>query len=412
MRILQTPPVHLTYCLNVHPGETWSENFAAIKGKAMKVRSQVAPNRPFGLGLRLSAMAARELANPAQLQAFGQFLTDSGLYVFTINGFPFGQFHGAAVKQEVYRPDWTTRERRDYTIQLADLLAQLLPAGVSGSISTVPVSYGQWIQTPEQLVRAVYMLCDVALHLRRVANQFGKTIVLALEPEPDCHVQTTAQAIEFINGPLMQIGADYLATEHGVSRSAAAQIIRRHIGICLDTAHLAVQFEDPLQSLTAIKAAGVTLAKVQLSAALEVQPNAQTLARLAEFCDPVYLHQTRIRAAGRIDSFPDLSDAIASFSASSSTSPERERREQTGAPSREIWRVHFHVPLFWAGEADFGSTRRELTGKFAAALAAGACEHLEIETYTMNVLPAFLRPADITRAIAMEYQWVQETISL
>jgi sugar phosphate isomerase/epimerase len=377
MRIVQTPPVQLTYCLNVHPGETWAQNFAAIKDKAMKVRDQVAPDKPFGLGLRLSAAAVMELwgqGRTDQLRAFRQFLNDNGLYVFTINGFPFGQFHGSPVKQDVYQPDWTQVARCDYTIRLADVLAALLPDGVCGSISTVPVSYGQWIQTPEQLTQAVRMLCDVALRLHRVADQQGKMVVLALEPEPDCCVQTTAQAIEFINGSLMSIGADYLATDHGVSRSTATEIIRRHVGVCLDTAHLAVQFENPLQSLAAVKDAGVTLAKIQLSAALEVRPDAQTLARLAEFRDPVYLHQTRIRTAGRIESFSDLGEALDSATIRNPQGVHPPRRAIPN--SSEIWRIHFHVPLFWAGEADFGSTRRELVGTFAAALAAGACEHL------------------------------------
>ena len=52
MRVKENPQIHLTYCLNVHRGETWQENFDAIKKNALIIRDQVAKGRSFGLGLR------------------------------------------------------------------------------------------------------------------------------------------------------------------------------------------------------------------------------------------------------------------------------------------------------------------------------------------------------------------------
>jgi hypothetical protein len=141
MKLRDNPPLHLTYCLNIHPGETWEANFAAIRQNATKVRDAVAGRgEPFGLGLRLGNVAARSLMEKTALESFRGFLAEQNMYVFTINGFPYGAFHGKPVKEAVYRPDWRTRERRDYTIVLADILAALLPEGVPGSISTVPCS--------------------------------------------------------------------------------------------------------------------------------------------------------------------------------------------------------------------------------------------------------------------------------
>lgn len=390
--ILRThPPTHLTYCLNVHPGETWAENFAAIRDKALAVRRRVAPNRRFGLGMRLSNRAADELALPANLDAFREFLAREDLYVFTINGFPYGQFHGTAVKQDVYRPDWSTPRRRDYTNRLADLLAALLPEGIDGSISTLPLSYRPWVTDEGYLAQAVRCLADTAAHLSDLESRIGRTVRLAIEPEADCYIDRTDQLVEFLQGPLLAHGAPHLRSSHGLPASTAEAALRRHIGACLDTAHAAVQFESPADALNLLRRSGVAIAKVQLSAALAAEPTPAVLERLRGFCDPVYLHQTTVRLpSGQFLRFPDLGEALASAEACQAAGD---------------WRIHFHVPLFFGQYQGLRSTRRDLTGPFAAALPQ-ACSHAEIETYTLGVLPDFLRSEDCVDAITKEFLWV------
>ena len=78
----------------------------------------MAMGEAYAIGLRLSDQAARELSEPAVLDAFRQWLADENCYVFTINGFPFGNFHGERVKEQVYVPDWTLAERLEYTLSL------------------------------------------------------------------------------------------------------------------------------------------------------------------------------------------------------------------------------------------------------------------------------------------------------
>jgi len=395
MKVQADPPLHLTYCLNVHPGESWAENFAAIRDYALRVRDRVAPGQPFGLGLRLSARAANELAEPPAMSELGDFLARENLYVFTINGFPYGRFHDTAVKTSVYSPDWRTPERRDYTIALADILARLLPAGVTGSISTVPCSYKPWIAGDRDVQLMAKMLCDVVAHLADLQRSAGREIAIALEPEPDCYVENTDEVLAFFTGPLLAFGAGYLAEKHGLQRPAAEGLISRHLGVCFDTSHLAVEFEDLPTALRRLQAAGVKIAKVHLSAALQAAATTAAREQLREFCDPVYLHQVKVRRAdGRITSYADLPEALA---------------DAAGEPADQ-WRIHFHVPLFFERLGELASTNSLLTGKLAAALRAGATEHLEIETYTFNVLPAELRPADLADGIAREYEWVMREL--
>lgn len=357
MIVQRQPPLHLTYCLNIHPGETWTENFAAIREKAMRVKARVAPNGPFGLGLRLSRAAADSLAEEKRRADLRKFFDDHGLYVFTINGFPYGQFHGTRVKENVYAPDWRAAERRDYTNRLADILADLLPDGVNGSISTVPVSFKPWIDSESDLKAAIANLNVCAGHLS------DTNICLALEPEPGCFLETTEETIRFLS-------------EH-LPDSA-----RRRIGVCFDTCHAAVQFENAAQSLQRYLDAGIRVAKVQLSAAVEEAPEG-----LKKFDDSMYLHQTKARRRdGSFCCWNDLPVVL---------DEEFERL-----------RVHFHVPLF-AGN----STAAELTPEFFALLKRGATEHLEIETYTFDVLPPELRATDVVDHIVREYEWAMKKLA-
>src|SRR5438105_1694271 len=142
--------IHLAYCTNVHRGETWPETFDALKRYTLAVRQRVCPDRPYAIGLRLSQQAAKELSNRATLVEFQRWLGQNHCYVFTINGFPFGQFHGKRVKEQVYLPDWTEPQRLGYTMRLFDLLAELAPRELEGSVSTLPGSFKEFIRTPEQ----------------------------------------------------------------------------------------------------------------------------------------------------------------------------------------------------------------------------------------------------------------------
>ncbi|MGN6032796.1 MAG: metabolite traffic protein EboE, partial [Thermomicrobiales bacterium] len=151
----ETEPVHLTYCLNVYPGITWPEVQANIERHVLKHKQRFAPDRPFGVGLRLAGEASSEILRGDELARFREYLDAHGLYVFTMNGFPYGPFHGQAVKAEVHAPDWRDDERVAYTLRLIQTLADLLPDGMDGGISTNPFGYHPSIDTTD---RAVWQL--------------------------------------------------------------------------------------------------------------------------------------------------------------------------------------------------------------------------------------------------------------
>lgn len=390
MQLRSSPPLHLTYCLNAHAGETWEAVLDAIREHSLKVRAHVAPDRPFGLGLRLSSQASLALEQEDTLAAFQGFLRQNNLYVFTINGFPYGTFHNAPVKTSVYAPDWRTRERLAYTARLARILARLLPDGVDGSISTLPLSYKSWIIPESHGPVMARQLADLALLLHDIRLTTGREIHVGLEPEPDCFLGTPEDCIDFFRHSLWTQGADH-AMHHGrCSSSEALDILRRHIGVCLDTCHMAVEFLDPADALRQLADAGIRISKIQISAAMEAAGAAESLSRLRDFSDPVYLHQTRIRDARGVRRYPDLGFALDS--------------ETPGTPS--LWRTHFHIPLDHPGAAGLHSTAPLLDDAFWRLALSGPVHHLEIETYTYTVLPRHLFPSGADESIVREFAWV------
>ncbi|MFK5923383.1 MAG: metabolite traffic protein EboE [Verrucomicrobiota bacterium] len=378
--------MQLGYCTNIHRGETWVETFEALKNYTLRVKQQVAPDQAYGIGLRLSAEAASDLrCGEGELQRFRSWLDENDCYVFTINGFPYGTFHGERVKEQVYRPDWTTQERLDYTCLLFDLLSELLPQEMSGSVSTLPGSFKEFIEDDRQqgdLMVANLLKCHQ--HIQALRDKTGQDLHLGLEPEPLGYFETSKETVDFFTRLVEGAKAAGLDEEQ----------ILRNIGVNYDTCHLAVEYENADEALGRLKAAGIRISKIHLSSALCLQPTVEARERLKAFKEDVYLHQVVIREGDEITRrFRDLPDALA-FA------------DEEGSAIGDEWRVHFHVPVHAQPESWFSDTRDHIldTVKVLAQDPA-LCSHFEIETYTWAVMPEALRAGDVVDQIVREYEW-------
>lgn len=392
--------VHLTYCSNIHPGESWAEVRANLARHVPPVRERVAPGVEFGIGLRLSARAAAELADADALPEFKRFLAEQRLYVFTLNGFPYGAFHGTRVKEQVYLPDWRDPERLAYTNRLADLLAALLPqpaAGappIEGSVSTVPGAFKPALGGAHDVATMVDHLLRHVAHLVALHARSGRCVALALEPEPHCWLETIDEAVAFftreLHGPAAVRRTMQLT---GLDQAGATAALHRHLGLCLDLCHAAVEYEEPAALLRQLQAAGIRVPKMQISAGLRLPSlNADALAALRRFDDPVYLHQVVERGPAGLRRFADLPEAFATV------------EQQQQAAQRE-WRVHFHVPVFLDRLPPFASTQAFIREMLAMQRAQPISSHLEVETYTWDVLPEALRSGTVDEAVARELAW-------
>lgn len=391
--------IHLTYCSNIHPGETWAEVRARIGAHLPKVKSLVSPGEPFGIGLRLSAIAAESLSEPAAMEEFKSFLAGENLYVFTINGFPYGDFHGKPVKENVYLPDWRDEARLAYSNRLADLLAELLPddPGLEGSISTVPGAFKPEMKTDADTAAMADNLIRHAAHLVALRERTGRTVTLELEPEPCCFIETIDEAVAFFRNHLFSSDAiASMADRTGLSGAAAEAALRRHLGVCLDLCHAAVEFENADEALAKLRNAGIRIGKMQISAGLKFTAvDEATIELLRPFNDAVYLHQVVERNGADLTRYVDLPEA---FAAEGKKNGDRE------------WRVHFHVPIFLDDLGQFSTTQDFIRDMLARQRAAPFTRHLEVETYTWDVLPPDYRNVDVDSAIVRELQWVRDQL--
>ncbi|MEO1330431.1 MAG: metabolite traffic protein EboE [Pseudomonadota bacterium] len=390
----------LCYCANVHPGESLEDAIRIARTHGAAVKAMVSPEAPMGYGLRLTAEAAAEaVQEPARLAALRDALAETGLVAFTVNGFPYGPFHGRPVKEAVYRPDWRTPERLRYTIDLAEAMAALSHE-TDLSLSTVPGAFRPDGIGAEARI-AETMIAFVA-HAAALEARTGKTVRLAIEPEPECLLETTAEAIAFFEAHLFSTAAvAALGERAGLSRAAAETALRRHLGLCFDVCHAAVEFEDPDASLDALEAAGIGVYKLQLSAALSI-PRVDAAARsaLAAYDEPTYLHQVVVRdAAGALTRRLDLGVALA------------QAAKGDGEAEGDAWRVHFHAPVFAAAAPPFETTQADLIKVLERQARRPISRHLEIETYTWGVLPPALRAASVEAMIAQEIFWVRDQLA-
>jgi hypothetical protein len=402
MRLASLGHPHLTYCTNIHAGETWAEIRANLERYVLAVKARLAPERRFGVGLRLSAAAADTLASEAELASLRDFLRSNNLYVFTLTGTSHGEFHGERVKERVYFPDWCGDERLRYTNQLAQILAELLPnePGLEGSISTVPGALRSRVDGDDGAIdMARRMLKHVAL-LHHLYEKTGKTIVMALEPEPGCYLESTADVVRFFERCLVSRDALlFLAALTGLEPSRAETVIRRHLGVCFDACHMSLAYEEPRSALYTLLGAGLRVAKVQISAGLRVAFDARRSAQLRAlepFEEDTYLHQVVEKRGDTLIRYPDLPQAMAA----AQNSP------ASDAPSE--WRVHFRVPIFCRSLGPVRNTQVDVQKLLDTVREDGIAQHLEVETYTWNVLPPEHRRDDVVEAIAHELQWAME----
>ncbi|OED36369.1 sugar phosphate isomerase [Chromatiales bacterium (ex Bugula neritina AB1)] len=397
---------HLTYCSNIHPGESWAEvesnvhkHVPAIRD-ALLNKNDTDSNRAgrFGIGLRLSAAATRELAEPGAMKQFKEFLDNNQCYVFTINGFPYGPFHGTRVKEDVYLPDWKDKERLRYTNEIADVFSQFLPAGQTGTISTVPGAFKDCVNTPDDISLIASNLVKHVAHLARLERKNNCEILLALEPEPCCFLETIEESVDFFTDHLFSDKpTKQLADLLGVSKSRASELLHKHLTLCLDLCHAAVEFEDAHHCLQTLDNAGIIIGKIQISAGLRLtNVTAETAELLRPFDDEVYLHQVVENHGGSINRFADLPDAFAKL-----TDDELPRE----------WRVHFHVPIFLDDLGAFSSTQFFIRDILALHKLKPVSKHLEVETYTWSVLPEAYKTQSIDEAIVREISWVREQLS-
>jgi sugar phosphate isomerase/epimerase len=362
-----------------------------------KVKKRVCPDRPFGVSLRISNASAETLtADPREREKLKAFLKDNNLYLYTVNAFPYGPFKNQIVKEQVYEPDWSTDLRESYTMKVANILAEVAPSFVDPTIQSPPLGFKPKV-TPKVVEAFTHHVLRTVAHLVRIRHRTGRTVRLALEPEPYCFLETTDEALDYFKNHLYSSSAvSKLAAETDLNKSEAEKALRHHLGMVYDICHQAVEYEDIGASLQALADAGITVFKLQEAAALRVpEVTQEKVEALKRFADTVYLTQTVEKRKGKLTRYLNLEDAFAAWDKD---------------PGPREWRTHFHVPVFLDDLGDFKTTRFAIEDALAFHKKHKLSPQLEIETYTWDVLPAHLKTGDIVDYVCMEIDWVRSQL--
>jgi len=395
---------HLTYCTNIHPGETWEEVFNNLKQYTVKVKKRLNLDQPFGIGLRLSQKSASVLLQENNLSDFKTWLDNNNLYVFTMNGFPYGEFHNTIIKDQVHAPDWTTEDRINYTYDLMKILTYLLPDNMEGGVSTSPLSYKYWFDSQVAIditkEKACSSLIKIVLQLIKIKQETGKLLHLDLEPEPDGFLENTQEVIHFFNDYIFKGGLLELQDEIGCSAELGKKHLLNHIQVCYDVCHFALAYESPEHVISSLQKEGINIGKVQISAAIKCKKSKNVSIQtqqecLRQFDEPTYLHQSIVKLKNdTLLHFSDLSEGI-------------DAMENTNF--KEI-RTHFHVPIFLTDFDVIESTQSDIVEALKLWKKNKYSKHLEVETYTWSILPAKLQ-TDMTSSIVRELDWVVKQLS-
>src|SRR5690606_29666103 len=396
--------VHLSYCTNIHAGDSWDEHFEALKYNLPKVKKELSPERPFGIGLRVSNRASQELQSEDNFLAFEQWLEENEMYVFTMNGFPYGEFHNEEVKENVHAPDWTSTDRLFYTLRLIGILAKLLPEGMDGGISTSPLSYRHWFETNEdreqEIQNSTRNIIEAVEQLNRIKTVSNKTLHLDIEPEPDGLLETGDEFLSWYNNYLIPLGRQHFQEKFGLDQDKIDELIKDHVRLCYDVCHFALGYEDHEKMMEKLDRENILIGKFQISAALkailpkETNQRQQIIRAFSEFNESTYLHQVIANTStGKKRRYRDLPDAI---------------KDIDNVNTNE-WRAHFHVPVFLSKYENLQSTQEDILQVLNLHKKKHRSPHIEVETYTWNVLPEALKlPLD--ESIIRELQWVRNEL--
>lgn len=396
---------HISYCTNIHAGESWEDHFRELKAYVPLVKRSISPDQSFGLGLRLSAQAAQEINNTKNLLIFKKWLKDNNLYVFTMNGFPYGDFHLKEVKDKVHFPDWTTDARREYTLNLFDVLAELLTDLEEGGISTSPLSYRYWFDehTPawqEMRDSATLNIIKVAEYLYRKERETGTYMHLDIEPEPDGVLENSQEFIQWYQEELLVEAQRYFQSRFDLNNNQVNELINRYICLCYDVCHFALAYEDHQEAMMCLEKLNIKIGKFQISSALRVDLSKGIADRkekrkiLEQFDEPIYLHQVIAKDNnGKLVRYRDLPEALT----------------QIENVEHQEWRSHFHVPIFLDSYGEIDSTQQDICNVLALHKRYARTNHIEVETYTWGVLPKSLQ-VKIETSISRELHWLLDQI--
>ena len=374
----------LTCCLGHDAADSWADVRALLSGKAAEIGAKASPEQPFAIGLSLSARAVGELADAEARYELLEILSRNDYRAVMADG-----RYPANPGTEGVPLDWRDPGMTIYITRLAELMAGIAPEGEAVSIATLPGAPIPETGSEDEEVIAANLL-DAAALLIRLEESTGVPTRLAIQPEPGFLIGNSAQAVAFFERHLLSDAAvTRVVTATGMPAGDVASALPAHLGLCYDTGHAAVSFEDAGEALGKLSAAGVPIHRLQLSGALAVASVDQAAREALAGLDA-----TRI-VARRKDETTDQTKLVEALEAGS-------------AADGEEWRIHCHLPCNAEPKKPLAAAADPALAVLERHRERPVAPHaaLEVET-TGDVTDA---PPD-AETLAAGLQWVRERLA-
>jgi hypothetical protein len=385
---LKNVSVDLSYCTNIHFGESWEEVFYILKFHSRKLRNAFLKMDQFGIGLRLSNSSIINLSKSSFFFDFLFWLKINNFYIKSVNGFPYSFFGSNYIKDNVYLPDWSNFKRYIYSRRIIILFSNFLNKNNFGGISTLPLSYKYFFcnySYNNLYIKSIKYLYSLLILLNDIYVNNKIFIHLDIEPEPDCVVSNTLDYINFFKKWLLDRIILYFL------KKKIHMFILNYFRICFDICHSSVEFESICQSFNSIFLFNIKFGKFQISSSLKIDKmnfyNSYVFSYLPE---TPYIHQVYGKTFyDNIITYKDISLAHILLY------------------KKKIveYRIHYHVPIFFDKYEIFESTQQYIIEFFKLLKKRNAFYIFEIETYTFDILPCYLK-LNILYSLKREYDWV------
>lgn len=386
---------HLTYCSNIFKEKTWKNLFCKLKKYITNLRKFFI-KKHIGLSLCLSNSLTNEIKKPDNISSLKTWLKKNSLYISSINGFVYQTFHQKSIKENIYLPDWTSKKRLIFTQNIIHILKNIIKKNHDGSISTLPISYKLWTKDNHKhyvLYKTSKHLSDLLILLINIKKQTKNIIHLDIEPEPQCTIETYKETHAFFEHWLLPICKKHLIPKY--KKQHLITHIYKHIKICYDICHFSVNFENHKEILNSIKQSKIKIGKIQISSALKIDLNnnnkTSQLKTLLALQNSPFLHQTTEKVANKIKKYPDVKYILETF-----------KQKAQG----EL-RIHCHISIHEKIYKNIETTYQETQETLKVFLKTLHIKHIEIETYTHNIIYEDSPLA----AIIKEYNWAINTLT-
>ena len=349
------------WCTNILPTRSAKDLASALHALSTHLPQGV----PIGLWLPDTLIGDDPVAS---IQPIRKMLDQIGSPVLGLNAFPQHDFHAARVKDDVYRPSWAAPDRADYTIRAAKALVALREGDSTDDelgLTTVPIG---WTAHAIDLKAAAEHLNETCRHLQRIGQQAGRTVFLAIEPEPGCILSTAHDVSQFV-------------ATHDLEWACRDGVLRA----CLDACHLAVENESPQAALESLSSVDMSIGRIQVSSAIEAR-DSEGIAALQLLDEPRWMHQTNVFRDDQTVRYGDLPEAL-------------------HEPASGIWRTHMHVPVHRNRFGPLHSTQSWIVELLKTVAATDERPAIEVETYAWDVLPDSFRLNSMHEEITRELTW-------